>query len=442
MDTTVKTIRKAFETAKETIDIGGREKMLNGAIEAAIKVIEEHDDSGIWREVASIAIAEAPVKGADLKDGDKARKGLAKKDVAKKAAARREEDAAVDRVIRQLKGGGEIAEIVPLEGAALWKETAPRKWIVPDWIPYRVSLFVGQGETGKSRLALQLAVAAACNTEVKPIPWIPGVGEHDVNAFNTDKSDLEAGLPLGTTEPIAVVYATWEDEADESRRRLHPMLPTKDGLTKDLIAQNLKIIHLTGKGPLWQPGGDDPMANRHMSVKGGETPLSQWLLRHCEKHGVKLLILDVVAAAFMGNENDRSLVRDFMGHLDDWAIDTGCAVLLIGHPPKSAGVSYSGSTDWHGACRSMILLEMEETAKSKKETAKAAKDNDPKPPKESAKRLLLDKANYAFRGDQRFLGYDTAQGMAVAMSEQASADANRGKHGDGGGFKHRRNFDG
>ena len=41
---------------------------------------------------------------------------------------------------------------------------------------------------------------------------------------------------------------------------------------------------------------------------------------------------------------------DFMASWDAWASARGCAVLIIGHPPKSAA-GYSGSTDWNSAAR-------------------------------------------------------------------------------------------
>ena len=42
-----------------------------------------------------------------------------------------------------------------------------------------------------------------------------------------------------------------------------------------------------------------------------------------------------------------------------WAQRTGCAVLLIAHPPKSEA-DYSGSTDWHAASRAVWKLEQPE----------------------------------------------------------------------------------
>lgn len=425
MDTTVKTIRNAFEAAKETADIGGREKMLNAAIEAAIKVIEEHEDPAVWREVASIAIAEAPVKAAALKDGDKIRKGLAKKDVAKAAAARRRDDAEVDAAIRAFTRHG--AELRIRTGDKFGGELPDREWIVRGWIPAnRVTLVTGAGETGKSRIMLQLAVAVATNT-----PWIPGKGDVESNDI-APPPGLAEGIGVALADPAAVVYASWEDELDESERRHRNSLAWANTASQPDVKQNLHLVEVIGEGALWEPGGDDPGASRHTSVKGGQTDLSIKLRAYCVEVGAKVLILDTLAAIYMCNENDRGLVRHFMSDLDKWAIENGIAVVIIAHPPKSKGQEasdYSGSTDWHGACRSMLTLGKEETPDSaEKRKGKKPKDQ---PEVVRGKRIKVAKANYAESGAVTWLGYDQGMGMMVAMTPAASAAASEWREADG-----------
>ena len=45
--------------------------------------------------------------------------------------------------------------------------------------------------------------------------------------------------------------------------------------------------------------------------------------------------------------------------LDKWAEQTGAAVLIVAHPPKTAGAEYSGSTDWLAGVRAMLSLTRE-----------------------------------------------------------------------------------
>jgi AAA domain len=69
----------------------------------------------------------------------------------------------------------------------------PREWIVPDYIPHKtVTLLYGDGATGKSLLAMQLAAARALAGE-----WI--------------------GL---LPEPGQTLVLSAEDDADEMQRRL------------------------------------------------------------------------------------------------------------------------------------------------------------------------------------------------------------------------------
>ena len=90
-----------------------------------------------------------------------------------------------------------------------------REWLVPDLIPHRtVTLLSGDGGTGKSLLALQLAVAAA--TEGR---WIG----RDVT-------------------PGGVVYLSAEDDRDELHRRLADILAHEGGDFRDLDRLTLRSL--------------------------------------------------------------------------------------------------------------------------------------------------------------------------------------------------------
>ena len=49
-------------------------------------------------------------------------------------------------------------------------------------------------------------------------------------------------------------------------------------------------------------------------------------------------------------------MRAFVSHWDAWGQANNCTVLMLAHPPKSAGVNYAGSTDWQGAARALWTL--------------------------------------------------------------------------------------
>ena len=302
-------------------------------------------------------------------------------------------------------------------GAALAEEAPAREWIADEWIPAnRVTLLTGMGEAGKSRLALQLAEAIASGRE----EFIPGKdGEEERDMPMTGGPDAE-GIKLSLDrKPAAVVYATWEDEEAEMRRRLRPMAG------KDTVYDNLHVMDCIGHGPLWQPGGDDDESSKHTSVMGGRTWLAECLRAVCESVDAKLLVLDTLAAVYMCNENDRGLVRAFMSDLDEWAISTGCAVLLIAHPSKGAGAAaaaYSGSTDWHGAVRSLITLGKADLPQTKEEV-KAAKEEGRTAETQKALKLTLEKSNYGWAGKEVWLGrYDSRLCAMLAKSAAANLE--------------------
>ena len=212
---------------------------------------------------------------------------------------------------------------------AMIGEPQPRQWLIDRWLPAgSVALLTGEGGAGKSRLALQLAAGIAAN-RTSPDSWIAGKAAPKLGA-----AVPEGGLP--------VVYATWEDRAEEMARRLSQISGEPAQWCNPSLLDSLKILDLAGYGPLWTaPGRYDAPAL---------TQLGRALRNVVEEEQSGLLILDSLAAVYGANENDRGQVRDFMASWDAWATAAGCTVLIIGHPPKSAA-GYSGSTDWHSAAR-------------------------------------------------------------------------------------------
>lgn len=209
-----------------------------------------------------------------------------------------------------------------------------RDWLIEGWLPAgRIGLLSGEGSAGKSRLALQLACAIAAGGE----DWLPA----------SDGKAAIMGAADGEARPA--VLAGWEDEPDELDRRWWWLQSDRGSALRwasaDRIGGRLRRLDLRRLGSVW-----GPPAGQHVSTVGGLTDAGAAVRQHCEAVGARLLVLDPLAAAFAGNENDRGLVRAFMADWDGWASASGCAVLLIGHPPKSEA-AYSGSTDWRNAAR-------------------------------------------------------------------------------------------
>jgi hypothetical protein len=69
-------------------------------------------------------------------------------------------------------------------------------------------------------------------------------------------------------------------------------------------------------------------------------------------------VLDNLAHLFGGNENDRNQVSSALVLLERLAMETGAAIILIGHYNKSGQVS--GSTAWLNQVRNVVVIERED----------------------------------------------------------------------------------
>ena len=169
-----------------------------------------------------------------------------------------------------------------------------REWLAPELIPMRtVTIFGGDGGTGKSLLMLQCAVASAT-----------------------------AGRWLGR-EVLAgpALFLTAEDEQDELQRRLADILEAEGDDFRDL--GNLVLRSLAGEDALLA-----------MELPNGlqATALFAELEAMVKQVGAKLVVLDTSADLYPANENDRAKVRQFIGILKGLAIRCDCAVVLLSHP--------------------------------------------------------------------------------------------------------------
>ncbi|MYH57154.1 MAG: AAA family ATPase [Boseongicola sp. SB0675_bin_26] len=300
---------------------------------------------------------------------------------------------------------GKPAEVAPLP-LETWDRTEPppRKWLVEDWIPAgRLGSLYGKGGLGKSLLALQ--IAAAVMHGGKPVA-------------TRDPSDKDRAEASGIAKTLQggqrVLWLSWEDETDEFKRRWRQAYHAK-AITEeypDPAWLGLVDMRKIG-GALWGPDG----AGGFNWTETGKRFLSML-------EGYALAVIDPLAAAFMSSEIDRSQVRAFASALDRQAEESGCAVLIVGHPPKeeerSGKSGYSGSTDWRNAVRYMMLLETSD------ETGIQVHD-DGKERKAGALRLRLDKASYAREDRHVWLERHYVKGPPTQLAWRITSAKNAAK---------------
>lgn len=259
--------------------------------------------------------------------------------------------------------------------SALAKRPIPsREWHVEGLIPARtVTLLSGDGGTGKSLLALQLAVSTAAG-----LPWIG----------------------RGAT-PGRVLFLSAEDDVDELHRRLADILDA-EGAGFDRLG-NLLIRSLAGEDALLA------VQDRRTGALA-PTPLLDALDAEIARVQPALVVLDTLADLTAGEENNRAHARQFIGLLRGLAIRHGCALLLLSHPSltgMASGSGLSGSTAWNASVRSRLYLDRIRDG-----------DYEANP---DARRLVTKKANFARTGGE--IGLTWHAGVFVAEAAPTGLDA-------------------
>lgn len=242
------------------------------------------------------------------------------------------------------------------------RELVPLNWLINSMIPAgTVTLLSGDGGSGKSLLALNLAISVASGGKLKWLNYQPAHG--------------------------SALYIGAEDDMNEIHRRISRLTAGNF----DLEYNDLKDLHIAS------------LANRDalLSIVDPKTntlypsPLFQQIVTKVDAERPSLVVLDTLADLFPANENDRASARQFIGQLRKMAVDFDTTVVLLSHPSLSgmaSGSGTSGNTAWSNSVRSRLYLQ------------RIVEDG--YEPDKTARKLTVMKSNYGEVGIEILMNYN------------------------------------
>jgi len=196
------------------------------------------------------------------------------------------------------------------------KQPPEREWIIPHWIPHgHTTLLAGRAGVGKTLLAQHIGAALA-------------LGHEYVEPLETRR---------------VLMWAGEDDEAELWRRQIQ---------ISSYLGQPLSA--LTERFYLYSYASEDMTLASPIFGALTPTALLGELRAQVGDLRAEVVVLDNIARIFGGSENDRHAVTTFMAWLQGAC--SPAALLLLGHPAKSQGSEYSGSTAWEGAVRARLYL--------------------------------------------------------------------------------------
>lgn len=290
-------------------------------------------------------------------------------------------DARMNGTARPLDTVRPSEPLVFLEPAEWAGEPVPeQQWLVHNRIPRpAVTILSGDGGTGKSLIALQLASA-----NIRGADWLGAIVE----------------------EPGPAIFYTAEEPNDVLHRRLSQITQR----------QGIGFRDLAGLSIVSRADMDAALGAADRAGKVHATPLFDDFEKRAQVIQPSLIVIENAADVFIVNENDRGQARQCVGLLRRLALKCNAAVLLIAHPSLSGlqtGTGRSGSTAWSNSARSRLYL----TAPTRGE------DSDPD---SDVRQLEVKKTNYGPPGECVRLRWEN--GIFVLASGAASPQQIAAEH--------------
>ena len=239
--------------------------------------------------------------------------------------------------------GAQSSSLSPVNVADIFiSPSPPPDFIWEGLIPRGVVTLLGaHGGTGKSMMALMLAVSVALGRQL----W--GCPTKQVKALFLSLEDSSSVV----RHRLANICKNWSIDPDELHRWLHILDGTE--------YPELFVAEGRSEGKLTQSYAE--------------------MVAMIESKGIGFLIVDNASDAFGADEIQRRHVRGFIRSLNLAIRQTNAGCLLLAHVDKNTsrnqraegGEGYSGSTAWHNSARSRLFLVRENSGLLKLEHQKS-----------------------------------------------------------------------
>lgn len=260
-------------------------------------------------------------------------------------------DAAATPAAAAAKAAEQPAPRIDL-GSILDRELDPHPFILENWLPKdAVTLFAGNGGSGKSSVALQLAIEMATG-----------------GSFLGQEFDY----------CVHVVFLSAEDNEQSLIRRMANYIRAK-GINVEVLNNYLHVMDWSKKDSqvIYETDGRTGKFNKQFAE----------ISETCNKYDAEVLVVDNNSMFFGGNEIVRSEVQMYLSGLRK--ARKGLAVLALHHVDKASVNSgnsdgFSGSTAWHNGARARWSIGSEN----------------------GLSLLTLRKSNYGKSGHQAVVSYD------------------------------------
>ena len=199
-----------------------------------------------------------------------------------------------------------------------------------------VAILSGAGGTGKSKLALQIALQFAAANE-------------DIHTGTTPDE-------LWQTAAGPALVCTYEDALAITAARLRHQA---ERLAHSGALDRVHVLDLAGR-PLFGPREGTSYKSRPSRLDGFDV-----LAEEADRIQPRLVVIDPALCAYVGEANDAAPVREFVAALAHLADQHNAAILLVAHNTKASRGSennpfdsgqVSGSAAWHDAARACLVL--------------------------------------------------------------------------------------